>query len=316
MLEAGTIVNRFVPSPSLTGHDRAVFLLVLPFAESYIDLRQSLQGHPGNVLLWSTSSQGMFGAFFYRASGGEESPLEILERLGPHVHSFSVTSNLSLPSVPIYFDFEGAWSRGTGLRRSPNYPRPIPEYVDRAADDFVGFGRKPSQVTERIVLSVIKDWSASGKKPGEAGLLRRRSAIRLLHSGSIAHRYFLDPTRLPPYNDWTIKQIVLLHGSLLSGKTAPELFHSLVEACGVFPFLFAVGGDQVMLGTVSPRPEHYASPPVQKSTSVLSTVQRFLSRIAIHRTDVGNMENVVNHRYDRMFKDFVPSVSSDRSLLV
>jgi hypothetical protein len=125
----------------------------------------------------------------------------------------------------------------------------------------------------------------------------------LLAKGAVERRTFLDLKRIPPFDDRGIEHVGFIHGELVEGATAENLFRRLASI-RVTPFLLATDGNKVLMATLSPAPT--STPSGSPRPAVLANLQRFLRGIEIVREPVNSLDVVVDHRYDRLF-------TSDRS---
>jgi hypothetical protein len=120
----GWIRDRYLPAPDAFGLDRLTFALARPPMERAPKIVERWQTRADNVLLWATD-EAVLGVFLQRVTTGHRRP--------PILEEADVTSaqilevDCSRDAIPVYFDFEMAWVRATGLPGvSSGYPRTLP----------------------------------------------------------------------------------------------------------------------------------------------------------------------------------------------
>jgi hypothetical protein len=208
----------------------------------------------------------------------------------------SIAADLHTPSIPVFFDYEGLWSHLSGVEGTVAYPR--------------GLGGSPV-VDEAVALTSHQSWAArellhrpfgmgsvgrSGHLVGPLGL--PFSQQKMVAQGTISHRIFLDPGRIPPFRGHAADQIVLVTGSWRSGARPETLFRALTLECRVFPFLYVVGSGRAVIGALGRSGGSAPSPEARRP--VLATLQESLQGIEIHQVAAASARTVVDHRYDRL----------------
>lgn len=290
---SGWVFDRLVPDPSRSGSRCVCFVIAQPFAEDIEPLQKKWADDPTNVLLWRWP-ETMLGVFFSHASP-DSLPAELGLPKG-RGESFVVTSDVLMPSVPVYFDFEAAWAQWTGLRGSLGYPHSLPTAGEPGAQsDDVG-------LREHQNLAILV------RRPFQSGIVGAplhvspfffpRSQQKLLRRGIIERRTFLDPREIPQYQGRSIERFALLEGELIVPGTEEKLFQ-LLMAIRVTPFLFASDGSRVLMAALSPAPPAVREAEVRPP--VLRNLQVYLRSIKIVRESVRSLTVVTNHRYDRLF---------------
>jgi hypothetical protein len=289
----GWLFDRFVPAPLSTGFGAVIFVVAHPFAEFLSETQTLWKGLPSNVLLWRWP-ETLFGVFFTK-----ESPQRFLARIqvpNSHGEVFVVASDSSIPSVPVYFDYEAAWSRHTHQAGTLAYPHALSAPPPRE-------GVSPNlRVAELAGVAGLV--GRPFRNDAERGRLHMspfffpRSFQRLLKTRAVELRTILDPQALPPYEGSPIERIAFVQGELNSPGTERQLFR-LLMALQVTPFLFASDGSRVLLATLSPAPVD--TPAGANRPAVLRSLRSLLKEIRIVRESVQSLTVVVNHRYDRLF---------------
>jgi hypothetical protein len=306
VIAAGWVVDRYVPDPTLAGRSRAVFALGRPFAERRAEQAGAWAAAPSNVLLWE-SPQSLFGVFFVAAGSAGDAELGRLFPAEAYSRVAVVDADLKRPTVPVYFDFEGAWRRVLGLPGTLSYPRSIPhgQIASRSP------GRPPAPEVQSLVDVPFLPHDAEHPGLEIARRFGRVDRYRRRLEPYVERRYFLDPATLPGYNEWTLGAVVFISGRLKAGATPEPAFHRLVSRCDVAPFLFVTDGRSVLVGTLSPGPPPSAARPAPPRASVTGTLQQSLEGIELFREPVPGLVCVTNHRYDRLFEPATHEVPAD-----
>ena len=209
-----------------------------------------------------------------------------------------IDADLARPSAPVYFDFEGAWSRILGVPGTRSYPRSIPH------GSVPGRTHGRASTEEVAALVAVPFLPHDAEHPG-LRIARRFGRVpryRRRLEPFVERRYFLDPSTLPGYLDWALNSVVFVHGRLRPRAAPEEPFRRLVSACAVAPFLYVTDGHAVLLAGMSPPPlsPGKAAPPPRPS--ITRELQRFLEEIEVFREPVPGMRTLTNHRYDRLFE--------------
>lgn len=295
-LDAKWIAERFVPDPTLFGRPRIAFVLARPKPDQMEVTLARWARLEGTVLVWKTSTL-LFGVFS-GDDGVTDTPIaRDLTSSGGYARAFSLELNVNHPTLPIYFDFEGEWARVAGIPGTSFYPRPLPRHPR-------GTARSRASITSRwreVVrgLSRVPVSAAAGEPPHSGFATRfgeRARLARSLRSGWLDRRAFLNPATIPSYKDWTLKEVVFVHGRLREGRQPEVLLHTLFASCAVYPFLFAISGGNLLMASLSPAPPGQLRS--RRGVSVSGTLARFLERVEVDRLPASELETVVDHRTD------------------
>lgn len=288
----GWVVDRYVPSPARIGKPCVSFVLSQPFADRLREVEDRWKRDRACVLLWRWE-ETLFGVFVADESAavahGGSQDREAFRR------TFEVTSDTRQPEVPVFFDFEGAWARFTGLGGLQGYPHSLPAHGPSVPPPPVAEVER-SRMAE-LVQRPLRRGATEGPLRVSPFFLPR-SHQRLLRRGVVERRVFLNLGRIPPYQGRSIEQVAFVHGELLDGVSSLGLFRRLI-AMRVLPFLFATASTKVIIGALSPVPSAQDSSQARPAT--LANLQRFLKSIEIVRGRVPSLEVVIDHRYDRLF---------------
>jgi hypothetical protein len=287
----GWVFYRYVPDPVRVGRPFVRLTLAQPFADRLRDVEEHWKANQECVLLWRWP-ETLFAVFM----SGTATPKAGPGSLDPNTFrgGFEVNVDSRCPHLPVFFDFEAVWSRFSNLPGILEYPHPLTSMAGRSASPlgsireeraFAGMLRRPFQPRESVAPFRL------------SSVFLPPSQQRLLRSGAIEYRVFLEPARVPPYQNRALERVAFVHGEFLRGASPAALFRRLA-AMQVFPFLFAANESEVLLGTMS------QAAPVPRAPgprpAVLTNLQEFLRLIAITREPVAAMSVLVNHRYDRL----------------
>lgn len=294
----GWLDDRYVPNPSSFGFGRAVFFLGEPFLDQLPSAAQAWREEAGAVVAWS-SPQLFFGVALARDLRRAQA---ILTKLGSASHfrgSTSVLADLEEPtSVPVYFDFEGAWVRFVGGEGTHAYPRPL---VGRSppAEPFTPSTLHAAEELVRRPTEASREGSP-WRKVGPFWLPRTQR--RLAEEGHLNHRVLLHPGAIEEFQGRQIDQVVFVSGECKESSTAPALLRALNRA-GSFPWLLAEGEGSVLLGVAGQRRPPKAGPaPVPIHTTLGGVLAEYLQSLKIVRESFDAFNIVLSHRYDRLFR--------------
>ncbi|MCI4318904.1 MAG: hypothetical protein L3K23_02070 [Thermoplasmata archaeon] len=244
---------------------------------------------PECALFWS-GVHALFGVFFRQeaaapASGvetGEESDVQWI-RTGPAVGI-----------IPVYFDYSGLWARFGGQPRPGRYP--------------VGLALSSPRASSRA-LSDAQRWMASVEpdrsSPGPWGKLTRRARAddERRDEEVIQSRTVLRHSLVPPFDGRRIGEVIFIRGKLRTPSSPTQFFNLLTNECGVYPFLFAESGGQVLLAglgqTNATKPGRVPVPSARRP--VMSVVDHHLDRAEVLVEPVEALEELIQHRYPARF---------------
>lgn len=284
--ERGLVEDRYVPDPPKFGKRWATAIIARPYAEDLPACVERWGRSPQTVLLWR-GLHTVFGFFlhttptFQLPSGPAGSPAP--ETLG-------ITVSLSRPSVPIYFDFEGAWANLAGAPGTWQYPRPLVALPGPEVAVVSGLGR-------RVASDLVRRPLPGEGQPRPAHLMGPyalpRRARQLVERGILNWRVFPRISRLILSDERSVDGVVLLFGDLKEGRSPEGLFRELVVRRS-FPFLLMTEGRRVLLGFLSSRSVRSSRSP----TGVADALTEHLTQMVAHREPAEDLEERVCHRYE------------------
>ena len=291
--ERGWIADRFVPSPSVFGSDRIVFALAQPLSDRAADLVGRWRSRPENVLLWA-SDESILGVFLDPRSDAHPlwAGLDI-ERSSRNYCVIRAAPDRS--GVPVYFDYEAAWVRATGLPGVVRYPRGLERDSSTTNGNKV---RSPSPPQRRAVADLASDvrtHSGTAANGPFASWLERRSAEeRYIRKGWGTFRPFLNPIEVARSVTGFPAWSAFVWGTLLPEVRVQDLFQALVAEAVVSPFLFVTDGPNVLFATLSEGPGNRRR---VERVAVLAVVRRYLRDIAVVRWPLGPTRAIIDHAY-------------------
>jgi hypothetical protein len=306
--EGGWLRDRYVPQPERFHLPYAVFLLARPFADRQVELADRWDVRPENVVLLRGRTL-LFGVFL---AGSLDAARAVADGEGWSdltSGSTSVVADLHGPSVPVYFDFEGLWAHLAGTSGTIGYPRglggsPPPEEGSRPLSEHQIWAA--AELVHRPFVEPTR--ALDGHLVGPLGL--PFSQRKLVATGTVNHRVFLDPSKPSAYRGNAADLYVFTTGTLRPDARPAQLFQTLVRECQVFPFLYVVGADRLLIGAmgraVEPaRPSGApAKPPpaLAGRRPVMPTLQESIEGIEILQEPARQCELEVDHRYDRLIE--------------
>jgi hypothetical protein len=287
------VVPRYLPNPRVLDIRKVIFRIARPYAEEVERRTRAWISDPSTVFAWRGSGN-LFGVFFDlspRASSRDDAPPSG-GNLGPGGWALEV--ELERVPVPVYFDFEGAWSQYAGLPGTISYPQSL------RSTHASGTGSAPEVLTENRARLLRDLLELSTQR--ETDLMRlhpyflSRSLRYLVRAGYAGYRTFLDPHSIPPCDGRRVSGVALVHGTLKPGAAPEAVFQALVRNCRVFPFLFAANQQELLFASLVQTPPPSGSN-LRGRENVLSTLESMMERVEVLREPVDSLEILVNHRY-------------------
>jgi hypothetical protein len=299
IFEAGWLSERFLPDPRILGYNVAIFAVARPYAEHADQVVQAWRDAAGCVLIWRMP-ETLLGVFLGHAGPDPSEPIVELGEPGSFSQLFQLRSNLDEATVPVYFDYEGAWSRVAGIQRSGLYPRSLP-FAEEASVVRRETPRRFREIEATVGLPFLPV-GLGGAGPQSSSKSMRTVAARVLSRGWVERRTFLNLESIPHVGDWKLDSIVLVHGQFREGGDPLILYRELVERCRVTPFLFASDEAGALIGALSPAPLDRERPAGLGRASASGTIRTHLEEIEVHREPVLRLSPILDHRYSRLFE--------------
>lgn len=305
--QEGWLKDRYVPDPARFGFPWVNLVVVRPFADRISELGSAWAAHPTNVLSW-VGAQSALAVFFHPSRAEADGWVRRLgeERWASRVTA--VTTHVTSPEVPVYFDYEGLWTHLAGIDGTEVYPNGLggstPQEEDSGAPVTSHQRWGATELVHRPF--VTESQGREGHLVGPFGV--PFSQQKLLRAGWVSHRVFLEPSKVPPFKGRSADQMTFIYGALRDGARPEGLFATLTRDCRVFPFLYASSGGRVLLGALGRAPVslgqgHRDAPapdPAESRPSVMAALQGALEGIEVIQESATQLRTLVDHRYDRI----------------
>jgi hypothetical protein len=297
----GWVRDRYVPNTVHFGFPIATFCVSQPFIEHRGTVSRLWGDHPANAVLW-VGSETIFAVFLHNRLAEFSSPTnEGIFSPPLFRENFTLTVDLRDPSVPAYFDFEGAWVRLMGLSGTLTYPQSPPgSGCGRISVDEA----RVVTADRRAVIDLLGRSPEAGHHRGPFYLPRHLQ--RLVSTGQVDYRVFPDFKRIPESAANRADGIAFVRGRLSPGCRPQALFQELAQGSGVNPFLYVTDGKQVLLASVLATSFRTDLRRDVERIPVTSTLGRFLMDVGINRERLDTLANQVDHRYSRIFEQYQP----------
>ena len=296
------VEDRYVPAPGFLGIPRVSFVLLHPHARSRDSIVQFLTSVQGSVLVWS-GVHSAFAVVFHRTpkeARAFDASLAGVVRLGPQDICLEVVPEE--PTIPVYFDYEGAWNHFCGLQTTVRYPRGLPFSPRSRGGNSGPTGKTLEEV--RALMSQPVDFGPARKRlhlVGPATLARPQR--KLLLSGVIEWRTFLDVKNLPIRHGEIISDVIFVSGTLRTPESLFGVFRDLTGQSGIYPFLLVAGANRALIGVLArqgnSRSAGRSASPVRPSTGAYTIITRHLDEVEVTREPLASLEVALSHRYDR-----------------
>lgn len=295
----GWVIDRYLPDLSVLGGENVTVAVVQPFGEHMSSVVKTWASDPRTVVLW-VGPETVFGVFVEGAKSPKTVAAALAEGRSTLRRHLEITANTYEGGVPVYFDFEAAWSRWTGQLGSPSYPRP---WVSRNPENENGRSLGANGGMSAVAGLVRRPFEVEARRESPlraSPFYAPRSQQKVLSRRLVQRRIFLDILRLPPFEGRAIERVVFVGGELLPGKTPEALFRQLVGGCRVSPFIFVTDHARILFAALSPGPRAGGAASQPRPLSVMKTLQDNLQSIEVIREPLRTLRNVVDHRYDRL----------------
>ncbi|MCI4319267.1 MAG: hypothetical protein L3K23_03930 [Thermoplasmata archaeon] len=294
------VLDRYVPDPVAFGFPWVAFLAARPFADRIREFVKMLSDHPAAVVV-ASSPQFLLGVAWAESERAAREFVDSPTKNGLAGWSYGVVSDARSGSIPVYFDYEGAWSHVAGAMGTTDYPR--------------GLGGNPPGENDPGPSSRRTSWAAlelvhrpfAAEAEGRPGHVIGTFGLpwsqrRLLEAGTVRHRVLLDAGRIPPYQGRAAGQLVAITGTLKEGHSAGALLATLTQASRVFPLLMASGSGRLIILALGQAagPSSHSFPRDAERQPPMSRLRDALEGIEILQDSVTSISPWVNHRYDRL----------------
>ena len=298
LYERGILKDRYIPDPAGVGRPIVVFGLAETYAEGSEVARRAWAANRHAIHLWAADGWQM-GVF---VAGTRREAQALCTSLDPsHAlrSEFVLACDSRRATIPVFFDFEGAWARAMGLPGVRGYPRAMPSstFTERPEPPAL---TAPDQ--RAIDALLARPFATSSGAPGRAWW--RRPALaprehRLLADGLVEFRTVLDPVECRRWIRGFYSEMVWVAGRLKEGATAERLFTAVVRA-GVLPFFFASDGSSSLLAYLSGRGGAQDLPDTPSGPELLPALRASLEGIVVFRERLDLLRTALDLRFDRL----------------
>jgi hypothetical protein len=294
------VMDRYLPSPTLTRLPYATFLLARPATGRAAEVAGEIRRSTNAVLLWSMA-ETTFSVAFMKSPASLQSLARRLEDTGlcprGQVHALSCPQE----GVPIYFDFEGVWARYGGLPGTVRYPQGLPVHPGSAEEGAVAPTPRVLESARSILARVGRPGREAATHSGLLGGWSHRMVDRgLLRGGWVERRSFLDPISVARTLRDFAGGITVVHGTLRPSGEAGALTSELFERSRVHPFLLASDAHSILIGFLSVGPQTQLAAAPSRRVAVRATLKRWLDSFAVTRQSLATVDPILNHRYENL----------------
>lgn len=293
LYERRILDDRYVPDPAGLGLPFVVTALAEGYAERAELTRQAWAEHPSVVHL--VIAEGwQLGVFLLDG-------LPSVERLRASLNPTNSLRSLHLVacdsrrrSIPVYFDFEGAWVQAMHLPGLVAYPQGLPSSTFTEGERRVSLSPRDRAALDGLLGPPLE--------ASKASWLRRATTApretRLLEDGLVGFRTFLNPVECPKWVRDFHTEIVCLLGTFRERATPEGLFADLVHA-GVLPAMFASDGERVVFALLSGEAGRADRQAGTSGTTLPQLLAPTLGDIVVLRERLDQASIPVNQRFDR-----------------
>jgi hypothetical protein len=293
--DAGWVCERFVPDPLAWGFSSLRFDLVRPKIGEERAWSDRFAADPRTFHVWLGDGLVFAAALLDAESktARTETPEPVMD-LG---RAWRLVVDLRQPTVPIYFDFEGAWSRVVGAAGPRVYPRPLPFWPGGETTSDGGPSGRLRSAAEALVRRPFQGPAEMSAGRHLGSILEFGRPWGAVSAGLVQRRCFLDPARLPGLYGWRLRSLSFVKGTLRTGAQPATLDRELLSDGGMTPFLFATDGKSVLIGALSPAPRPVGTPPRSRISEIFT---KRLEPWTLLSAAVSSLSTPLDHRYDRL----------------
>jgi hypothetical protein len=288
------VFDRYVPDFQAEGFPAARVVLAHPYLEDLHTMRESWREDPACVVLWEWP-ETLFALFVQNSAADAVDAAR--QSMSDSRRRFSLAAGLNSSGFPVFFDYEGVWSRVTGVGATLEYPRaPFIRNVERLP---VTHGR-----TANLELLAEVCRGAEEAPPRTQGLrhgsfLVPRRERRAIRAGLVERRVFLNLSAGLLTRAGLAESVVFIRGRLAQKALPQALLHRL-SRMRILPFLYATDRQKVFFATLTSR-RAFRNPPSERP-AVLRNLQQFLTSIEMTRGPLVSLNRLVDQRYHPLFE--------------
>ncbi len=295
-VQEGWLKLRYIPDLRLVPSDGIHFALARPYADRWREAVAALRSEPRTVHLAVAPELLLAVRWLGEGEAAPEGPP------GPPGELFSqwwgVRAAPATGGLPIYFDFEGAWTRWASLAAPISYPWSLAGGApDDAPSNGGAKGREGKRRAARKILDLpVPGADEEGRMAFSPAYLKARERS-VVDDRWLVRRMMPDFRRIPPLGDRRVLEYLFITGRRRPDRPARQLLDELVARAGVTPFLFAFDEERTLVGLLAPRPETRDAP----GESPIEVLARHLARIESGVQRVASTVWPVDHEYRGLF---------------
>lgn len=294
----GWVEDRYIPSPRVLGLRSATFALATPFADQIPTTVEKFRSDTSAVVVWRGQTT-VLGVFLDRSPELAQQRDLRWQAEGDPSRCRSILVDLQLPTVPVFFDFSGAWSRFAGELGPRGYPRPL----GIPCSSTGGGASVGTHLGSKALLGRPFDERATRAPHLLGPALLPRSQRKLVGRGLVQWRVLPNLNGFPQMDGSWFDQVVHVVGTLQPDHTPHQLFRDLTVGCFRYPFLFVSDGHRVLSSGLTVAGGRATTPAQVPGAQVMATYRTHLTDLEIFREPTRTLELVENHRYDRLFEE-------------
>jgi hypothetical protein len=293
VLSMGWISERYVPDPRLWGFTSLRFDIATSNSGTRPNVGQARRAD--SILIHQIQGDGFALEVSAQCANDKREPPRVHEADTPGTRHWSLVASLDEPTIPIFFDYEGAWIRIMGVGSPLRYPRGMPSVEGFQVGSVSRHLARGLREAEKLVQQPFLERSKVASRSHLGPLLSRSGEREAQRLGLVERRSFLNPARLPGVKPWTLGHVAHLYGTLKDREIAQTLYHELVVEHGMTPFLFVASGRTVLIGALSPQPEPRRR---ETRTSVTDVFEKSMETLEFAITPANSFKTQLDHRYD------------------
>jgi hypothetical protein len=294
--DKGWLTSRLVPDPLELGFPIVEIALEQPFAEHRDAAVRRIRESPSTVFAWASPDSLLSVSFTSRghADALDSSPVLAFRRRS------IIRSGAPFRDIPVYFDWEGAWSTWASGLRPVTYPvglapRPTDERLENELAAHEGHRTAIAPLLQGPTGAAVP--ALGGFRHG--GTLLPREVRRAIQRGWVTRRVFVELGEVPSVPERLIERVVFVTGRVKDpGISANELLSAIIRGSRARPLLLAKDSKAALIAFLSPIPEYSRSSPTGQA-SLVDTIGGYLREIEIVREPISTLFPIVNHRYNR-----------------
>lgn len=298
--ERGIVQTRAVPDPAALGRPRVILAIAEAFSERRQEVATVWQSQPETVHLWCFH-ETLFGIFSARNDADSKSLNLRLNPDGALRTVYQMDCDSRRATLPVWFDYEGAWARIVEAAGVYGYPHSMPSSTASQRDTPPQLSRGDRAAIDALLDRFCRGQGVGGTSDRLLPVGRRARDLRLQKDGLVVIREILDPVACGRYAPSFYRTLVVARGGLNSEGTPEGFFVDLVRNARLCPFLYASSGREILFAFLTDIPSKVSPKGRDAPTPTAEVVRRHLHEVVVARADLASVETPVNHQYNRAF---------------